>query len=148
MTGDQVDIVRHHLVNRCPWDREALFQLFYKGTRWVYQPQGGFGDVDNCLWDILGKVADLPVYSLIGRVRNKLPVYLTGGDMDTRGYNIELGRECGILLINFIHTKGGKADIPIYQVRSEVGSEYALIADPVCSYDLREAIEVGRIIEN
>ncbi|MEE3235403.1 MAG: enolase C-terminal domain-like protein [Candidatus Latescibacterota bacterium] len=150
MTGHQVDIVRHHLVGRCPWDREALFQLFYKGTRWVYQPPGWFGDVDNCLWDILGKVADLPVYSLIGRVRNKLPVYLTGGDMDTRGYlkHIELGRECGIMAYKFHSYKGGKADIPIYQeVRREVGPEYVLITDPVCSYDLREAIEVGRVIE-
>jgi len=150
MNGDQIDIIRHHLVDRCPWDREALFQLLYKGSRWVYQAPGWFGDVDNCLWDILGKASGLPVHSLIGRVRDQLSVYLTGGDMDTKGYleHIESGRKCGIQAYKFHSYKGGKADIPIYrEVRREVGPEFALITDPVCSYDLREAIQVGHVLE-
>ncbi len=150
MNAHQVDIVRYHAVGRSPWEREALFQQFYKGTRWVYQPPGWFGDFDNCLWEILGKAARLPVYALVGRVRARLPVYLTGGDMDIEGYlrQIEGGREVGIQAYKFHSYKGGKADIPIYRtVRSEVGPDYALLTDPVCSYDLREAIEVGHVLE-
>ena len=150
MNAHQVDIVRYHAVGRSPWEREALFQQFHKGTRWVYQPPGWFGDFDNCLWEILGKAAGLPVYALVGRVRARLPVYLTGGDMDVEGYlrQIEGGREVGIQAYKFHSYKGGKADIPIYRtVRSEVGPDYALLTDPVCSYDLREAIEVGHVLE-
>ena len=60
MTPYQADIVRYHSVGRSPWEREELFQQFWKGTRWVYQPPGWFGAFDNCLWDILGKTAGLP----------------------------------------------------------------------------------------
>ena len=150
MTPYQADIVRYHAVGRSPWEREGLFQQFCKGTRWVYQPPGWFGAFDNCLWDILGKYADLPVYALVGRVRPRLPAYLTGGDADVEGYlrAIETGKEMGIGAYKFHTYKGGKADIPIYRaVRDAVGPDYDLITDPVCSYDLREAIEVGRVLE-
>ena len=150
MTPYQADIVRYHAVGRSPWEREGLFQQFWKGTRWVYQPPGWFGAFDNCLWDILGKAAGLPVYALVGRVRPRLPAYLTGGDTDIEGYlkAIELGKEMGIGAYKFHTYKGGKADIPIYRaVRDAVGPDYELITDPVCSYDLREAIEVGRVLE-
>ena len=151
MTPEQVDIVRYHAVGRSPWEREAFFQQFHKGTRWVYQPPGWYGSFDNCLWDILGKVAGLPVYALVGRVRERLPVYQTGGNLDTAGYlqHIEQAREQGGTFAYKFHSyKGGKADIAIYrEVRQEVGPDYVLMTDPVCSYDLREAIEVGHVLE-
>ena len=150
MNPYQADILRYHAVGRSPWEREGLFQQFYKGTRWVYQPPGWFGDFDNCLWDILGKAASLPVFALVGQVRDRFPVYLTGGDMDIAGYlaHIASGREYGVQAYKFHSYKGGKADIPIYRtVREEVGPDYALLTDPVCSYDLREAIEVGHVLE-
>ncbi|MDP6702422.1 MAG: hypothetical protein QGH25_22395, partial [Candidatus Latescibacteria bacterium] len=95
MTAYQADIIRYHAVGRDPWEREGMFQQFWKGTRWVYQPPGWFGAFDNCLWDIVGKAASLPVYALVGRVRERLAVYLTGGDMDTEGYlqHIETGKK-------------------------------------------------------
>ncbi len=81
MNADGAEIIRHHVVGRSPLERESLFQLFHKGTRWVYQRGGWSGDFDNCLWDILGKAAGLPVYAMVGRVRNRFPVYVTGGTL-------------------------------------------------------------------
>ncbi len=150
MTPAQVDILRRHVIGENPFHRERLFQMLQKGTRWVYQEPGWFGEFDNCLWDIAGQVAGLPVHALLGRVRDRFPAYLTGGDMDTAGYlaHIESGRGYGVNAYKFHSYKGGKADIPIYHaVRREVGDDYALISDPVCSYSLREAIEVGRVME-
>lgn len=48
-----------------------------------------------------------------------------------------------------IHSyKGGKHDIPMLRaVRETVGPDVDLIHDPVCSYDLREAIEVAEVLE-
>ena len=147
---EQVAIIKRHVVSEDPFHREKLYQLFHKGTRWVYQNPGWFGEFDNCLWDIAGKAAGLPVYALIGKVRDRFPVYLTGGDMDTAGYlrAIEEGKRLGIQAYKFHSYKGGKADIPMYrQVREAVGPDYVLITDPVCSYTLREAIEVGHVLE-
>lgn len=150
MNPYQVDIIRRHAVGTDPMHREWLYQLLHKGTRWVYQPPGWFGDFDNCLWDIAGKAANLPIHALVGRVRERFPAYLTGGDMTTEGYlkSIEAGKEMGIQAYKFHTYKGGQADIPIFRaVRQEIGDDYALLNDPVCSYTLREAIEVGHVME-
>ena len=150
MGAGELAILRNHVIGADPLDRERLFQLFHKGTRWVYNHPGWFGDFDNCLWDIAGKAAGLPVYALVGRVRDRFPVYLTGGDAPLEAYLavIERARTFGAFAYK-VHTyKGGKADIPIYYgLRKAVGPDYVLITDPVCSYTLREAIEVGRVLE-
>jgi len=73
-------ILRNHVIGENPLERERLYQMLHKGTRWVYNHPGWFGDFDNCLWDIAGKTAELPVYDLVGRVRKRFPVYATGGD--------------------------------------------------------------------
>lgn len=150
MTPDQVRVLRNQVLGEDPFHREYLYQKLHKGTRWVYQPPGWFGDFDNCLWDIAGKRAGLPVYALIGKVRDRFPVYLTGGDGTVEDYlkAIEEGRERGIAAYKLHSYKGGKADIPILrEIRQAVGPDYALLHDPVCSYTLREAIEVGHVLE-
>ena len=150
MTPEQVEVLGTQVLGRNPLNREELFQMLHKGTRWLYQKPGWFGDFDNCLWDIAGKKAGLPVYDLIGRVRDRFPVYLTGGDSDIGTYlrMIEEGREYGINAYKFHTYKGGRADIPIFrEVRRIVGPDYLLLNDPVCSYSLHEAIEVGRVME-
>ncbi|MCI0528379.1 MAG: hypothetical protein L0Y56_13145 [Nitrospira sp.] len=146
----QIELLRQHGVDEDPLHRERLYQMLHKGTRWVYQPPGWFGDFDNCLWDIAGKAAGLPVYALLGRVRQRFPIYLTGGDGTVEDYlrAIEQGQAMGIKAYKFHTYKGGKADIPIFrEVRRQVGPNYSLINDPVCSYSLREAIEVGHVME-
>ena len=150
MTPEEAAVLRKQVLGRDPFAREYLFQLLAKGTRWVYQRPGWFGDFDNCLWDIAGQAAGLPAWALFGRVRDKLPVYLTGGNMDIPGYleHIEQGHRFGVNAYKFHSYKGGAADKPIYRkVRAEVGDDYQLITDPVCSYDLREAIEIGHLLE-
>lgn len=150
MPPPQVEILRRQVLGADVSERERLYQMLHKGTRWLYQPPGWFGDFDNCLWDILGQAAGQPVYALVGRVRERFPVYLTHHDATLVEYlrQIELGRAAGINAYKFHSFKGGQADMPIFRtVRQEVGPDYALINDPVCSYDLREAIEVGHLME-
>ena len=151
MTPDEVDVLRNNVQGDDPLRRERLYQMLHKGTRWVYLRPGWFGDFDNCLWDIAGKAAGLPVHAIIGKVRNRFPVYLTGGDMPVAGYlkAIDEARKAsGINAYKFHSYKGGKADIPILkEVPDVVGPDYTLLHDPVCSYDLREAIEIGHLME-
>lgn len=144
------DLLRVNALGYDPFEREFLFQKLHLGTRWVYQDPGWFGAFDNCLWDILGKVAGLPIYKLLGKVRDGVPIYQTGGDGPVEMYieHIERGKELGIRAYKPHSYKGGKADIPIMsKLREHVGPDYDLILDPVCSYTLREAIEVGHVLE-
>ena len=72
------------VVGEDPLKREYLYQKLHQGTRWVYRSPSWFGGFDNCLWDIAGKVAGLPVYSLLGKVRDEVHAYY-----NTRGATIE-----------------------------------------------------------
>ncbi len=150
MRPDQLEILRRHTIGEDPLQRERLYQMLHKGTRWLGQQPGWFGDFDNCLWDILGEVAGLPVYDLVGKVRERFPVYLTSSDSPLEVYLevIETAKRHGINAYKFHTYKGGKADIPILRhVREVVGPDFTLINDPVCSYTLEEAIEVGHVME-
>ena len=150
ITKAQLAILKTHAIGESPFARERLFQMLHKGTRWVYQEPGWFGEFDNCLWDIAGKAAGLPVHALIGRVRQRLPVYLTDHELTPQGYldHIERGRTFGVNAYKLHTYRGGKGDIPLLtEVRKAVGDSYDLLNDPVCSYNLREAIEVGRAME-
>ena len=92
----------------------------------------------------------MPVCDLIGRVRDRFPVYVTSGDSSLEVYLevIEQAKKRGVDAYKFHTYKGGKADIPIFrEVRDVVGQDFLLINDPVCSYTLREAIEVGQVME-
>jgi L-alanine-DL-glutamate epimerase-like enolase superfamily enzyme len=143
-------LLRTQVLGQDPFDREGIWQKLQLGTRWLYQKPGWFGPLDNCLWDILGKVAGLPLFKVFGKVREGLSVYQTAGDgpLETYIEHIEQGKELGIRAYKPHSYKGGEADIPIMEkLRAHVGPDYDLLLDPVCSYTLREAIEVGRVLE-
>ncbi|MFH1086759.1 MAG: enolase C-terminal domain-like protein [Chloroflexota bacterium] len=145
-----VETLKANVLGLDAFDREFIFQKLQLGTRWVYQRPGWFGTFDNCLWDITGKAAGLPIFKLLGKVRPGLPVYMTAGDGPLEMYieHIEKAKEMGIRAYKPHSYKGGKADIPIMcKLREHVGPDYDLILDPVCSYTLREAIEVGHVLE-
>ena len=153
LTPATLDVLRTQVVGADPLRREEIYQRLHRGTRWVYQTPGWFGNFDNCLWDIAGKVAGLPVCRLLGQVRDRIPAYYTGGDgdgsIDTYRSVIEHAREAwGITAYKFHNYRGAREHVKLFrEVRREVGDDYVLINDPVCSYSLREAIEVGRVME-
>jgi L-alanine-DL-glutamate epimerase-like enolase superfamily enzyme len=145
-----LELLRVNALGEDPRNREYLFQKFFGGTRWTYQAPGWFGAFDLCLWDIAGRAKDQSVADMIGRVRPAMPIYMTGGDGPLELYtdHIDRGRDLGITAYKPHSYKGGKADLPILEaLRSYVGPEYDLMLDPVCSYDLREAIEVATLMD-
>ena len=153
MTRDRLELLKTQVVGADPLKREELWQRLHHGTRWVYQTPGWYGNFDNCLWDIAGKAAGLPVCRLLGQVRDRIRAYHTGDDGDgtTQTYLRLFDRirdEWGITAYKFHNYQGAAQNIRLFrELRDGVHDSVDLANDPVCSYSLREAMEVGHVME-
>jgi L-alanine-DL-glutamate epimerase-like enolase superfamily enzyme len=117
--------------------------------------------IDVCLWDILGKAVNRPIYKLLGGSKDKMLAYgsslhlanledfapqaVEAKGQGFKAYKIHPG--------NGQHPTGGP--IPTYyghieeirSVRKAVGEEFTLLFDPVQRYNVPEALAVGRVLE-
>ena len=98
------------LIGMDPRKSEDIWQYFYRGAYFRRGPiaMAAFGAIDMALWDIKGKLANMPVYQLLGgKSRDGAMVYAhaTGADlpdlMDSIAHFVEQGYkavrvQCGI----------------------------------------------------
>jgi L-alanine-DL-glutamate epimerase-like enolase superfamily enzyme len=116
---------------------------------------------DVCLWDILGKAVNRPIYQLLGGKKDRMMAYassqhlpsiedyvpdaLKAKEQGYPGYKIHPG--------SGQHKDG--PPIPAYvghmeeikQLRKALGDEYVLAHDPVQQYNRFEALKVGRLLD-
>lgn len=148
---DSLDQLRELVVGENPLDRERIYQKLHTGTRWVYREPGWSGTFDNCLWDIAGKVANLPVYHLIGRVRESTPCYLNirGHTKEEAAADAKKAVALGFPAVkdHFYHDVAENIRW-LRTIREAVGEEIDCMHDPVGIYTFDEAVRVGRALED
>ncbi|WP_170339214.1 mandelate racemase/muconate lactonizing enzyme family protein [Ruegeria arenilitoris] len=144
-----------------PLDKDVIWHKVYNLLR--DHGQGGMpiqalSGVDIALWDIVGKVAGLPLHKLIGGAhRTSVPCY---------GYGMMLRDEpiadlaarfedeaVTIKDIGFVATKmktgfGPKPDVQLCEaVRRRVGEDFPFMVDANHAYTTSDAFYVGRALE-
>lgn len=157
------------LLGEDPLMRERLWLKMYKKT---YQHGrggvaiGAIGGIDIALWDIFGKVTNMPVYKLLGGFSNKVKVYASCGfykegksiddlkrEMEAqvkkgfRAVKMKIGRLPEISASSLrVMPSGDKCGVTFEEdiarvraVREAVGNDVDILVDSNNSWDLRYA---------
>src|ERR1017187_6303332 len=114
-----------------------------------------------CLWDILGKAVNRPIYKILGGTKDRVMAYASSQHLpNVEDYIADAlsAKEQGYKGYK-IHPGGGQrktgSPIPAYvghieeikTIRKAVGDDFVLAHDPVQRYNLYEALKVRRVLD-
>lgn len=149
-----VGVIRHNLaavvLGSDPLAINLLHERMLRSNRHIRTGQGAIGRsaIDNAVWDIRGRVFDMPVYQLLGgATRQRVPAYASTlgcshSDVDVRKRSRALAAEYPAQKWFFRHSavQPGRALTAAVELaetlRSSVGPDYPLMFDAVMSWDL------------
>lgn len=111
--------------------------------------------VDIALWDIKGKVANLPIWKLLGGYSDRVTAYASGGLYKEKKGPEALAKEMtGYISRGFHGVKIKIGGLPIgldiervAAVRKAIGADVRLMVDALYSYKLDEAKEMAAALE-
>jgi L-alanine-DL-glutamate epimerase-like enolase superfamily enzyme len=112
--------------------------------------------IDNALWDLRGKIFNMPVYKLLGGFRDKVPIIAIGGYYQAQKGQDQLNeemlhyKEIGMAGVKFkVGRNTVKQDIErVTHVRELVGDDFIIVCDANQAWNPSEAIEFCREAES
>lgn len=143
------------VVGRRPFDVRALAETMFKTTDLSGRPgitAAAWGALDTALWDLAARSVNLPLADLLGRARDRVPVYASGGLYGEGKTPDDLGREvAGWVAQGFDAVKIKVAGAPLAQdvrrvaaVREAIGPDVRLMVDALYILDAASALALSR----
>ena len=167
-----VQVIREHfapmLVGEDPRNVERLWEKMFRykvdlGNRGIHildlRNRGvmtqAMAAIDNALWDLLGKIYEVPLYQLLGGHKEKVPVIAIGGYYQPGKSQNQLNdemmhyKEIGMAGVKFkVGRKSVAEDIArVSEVRSIVGDDFIIACDANQGWSPQDAIEFCRLAE-
>jgi galactonate dehydratase len=154
-----VDLIEASLKPRLVGGNPIDIQAHWRTMRRALSGRSGgmlfeaIAGVDIALWDILGKVAGLPIYRLLGGMgRTEVPVYAASvnwGSEEFMDRELDNYLEKGFPRIKIKVANPVKdACRHIGRLRKRAGDDIELCVDANWAYTLEEAVEVGRALSD
>ncbi len=154
-----IDHLSSFVIGQNPIETETIWSILYRRSL-DYARRGvlvaSISAIDVALWDLKGKILDLPVYQLLGgKKRDSIIPYATGlyftkSKSLTQDLAIEAQRYCdlGFKAMKMKVGIGIKEDIKnVKAIREAIGPDVQLMVDANHAYSLREAILLSKAIE-
>lgn len=153
-------VIQPMILGMDPLDRDVIWHKVYNLLRDHGQkgmPIQSLSGVDIALWDIAGKFLNQPVYKLLGGAyRERIPAY-GYGMMLQKFPNLEERfteesqriKEMGFKAMKMKIGLSPERDVKLVEaVRKGIGSDMRLMVDANHAYTAREAIPLGRELQN
>jgi L-alanine-DL-glutamate epimerase-like enolase superfamily enzyme len=169
--------LKPYLVGEDPNDIERLWERMHR--RAYKHARGGIviaaiSGIDIALWDLRGKMANMPVWRLLGGYRKRVPAYATGGfyaegkgvcelvaEMQSyvnagfRAVKMKVGRNSDIEMSALrASNERGVAEVSlatdierVAAVRDAIGPDIRLAVDANGAWDVATAVKMGRAME-
>lgn len=147
-----------YVIGQDPLCVDAIFEDVYQKSM-IHGRRGvilhAISGIDCALWDVIGKATGQPVYKLLGGARKKVLAYHSGGfyrknvsddwyaEEARRGY--ENGYRAFKMKIGRYSMERDAERVRL--VREAIGSESKLMVDVNSNYSVRQAIQMGRLLE-
>lgn len=149
MSWQQIAQLRELAIGEDPLDRDRLYSKLTAASR--YFDPAWFGGFDNCLWDIAGKAAGLPVALMLGGARRNAQAYYntSGQTPDDMIRDGEAGLAAGYAVLKDHLPYSPEENIRAFRrFRRVFGDDVGLMHDAaLAAYDFEEALQVGRALE-
>lgn len=148
---DIVDrVLRPELVGADPLQREWLWQRVWELDRIEEFPVYVLGLVDVALWDLAAKLADMPVWRLLGGYRTAIPAYASTVTFGSLQEYLDVADQClelGYPAIKLHAWGDARRDAQLcVALREHVGADLPLMYDGSAGFDLPDAIYLGRAL--
>lgn len=152
------DELAARLLGRSARDPEGAWRAMEPSTNNILRDRGlalqAIAALDTAIWDVIGRSLGLPLYRIWGAAADSLPLSVIGGY-----YHLDLQQTAELMVEyrdrGFAGCKfkvGGRSpgeDAERVRVaREAVGPDFTLMVDANQGYELREAIEFGRRVED
>ncbi len=169
--------LKPYLIGENPGDIERLWERMHR--RAYKHARGGIviaaiSGIDIALWDLRGKMANMPLWRLLGGYRKRVPAYATGGfyaegkgvrelvaEMESyveagfRAVKMKVGRNSDVELSALrASNERGIAEVSlatdierVAAVRKAIGPDIRLAVDANGAWDVATAVKMGRAME-
>ncbi len=169
--------LKPYLLGENPGEIERLWERMHR--RAYKHARGGIviaaiSGIDIALWDLRGKITNMPVWRLLGGYRKRVPAYATGGfyaegkgvkelvaEMQTyvaagfRAVKMKVGRNSAIEMSALrASNERGVAEVDLGEdirrvaaVRDAIGPDIRLAVDANGAWDVATAVKMGRAME-
>lgn len=140
------------IVGRDAFDIGACWSAMVAGIRNLGRPgiaSMAISAVDTALWDLKGRLLDLPVTTLLGRTRASVPVYGSGGftscGIDDLQRQLAGWVQSGITGVKMKVGREPSADAArVRAARKAIGAETQLMVDANAAYSRKQALDMAQ----